>query len=69
MITGESRGLYKGIDLSPELNVQDQGVVAFLQDAYAIDPKIEGECLTKIYNSRPNNMEKFEKFKFSRESN
>ena len=62
MITGGSSRLHKHIDLSPELIVQDQGVVAFLQDAYAVDPKIEGKCLTRIYDSRTNNLDSEIKF-------
>ena len=57
MISGGSSRLFQSIELSPELIVQDQGVVTFLQDAYAIDPKIEGECLARIDDSRTNTSE------------
>ena len=62
MIVGECSHLHAVINLSPELIISDQGVVTFLQDAYAIDRKIETKCLTRIYASRGNALETDPKF-------
>ena len=52
MIANENSLLSGAVNLTPDMIIQDQGVLEFFQDAFELDSKLKGKCLVRIFESR-----------------